>query len=331
VTSVGGTSLTFTSGGTLAQESAWSSGGGGCSQYETASASQKTGSANCSGKRGTPDLSIDADPNSGLSVYDTVTYQSQNGWWTVGGTSASTVEVAADTAVANDALSQSFVYANPANIPIRDVITGSNGHSALTGYDLATGLGSWSNTPGAATGLTATTGSGGATLNWSAPSGPAVAQYNVWRGTSPGQETTDVASVPGSTTYTDASATGNVTYYYEIQAVNAAGVGPFSNEANAAPPSVPPVASFNTSCSGATCKFTSTSIDSQGTINAWAWNGDNGATGHSSSFSDTYSAAATYTVSLIVTNTAGQSSVPATRQVTCKISGSGKRRSLTCS
>src|ERR1039457_1574634 len=37
VISVGGTSLTFTSGGQLAQEAAWSHGGGGCSSYETAS------------------------------------------------------------------------------------------------------------------------------------------------------------------------------------------------------------------------------------------------------------------------------------------------------
>jgi subtilase family serine protease len=75
VISVGGTSLTFSSGGTLAQEAAWSSGGGGCSAYETASTYQSTGSVNCAGMRATPDVSLDADPNSGVSVYDSVSYK----------------------------------------------------------------------------------------------------------------------------------------------------------------------------------------------------------------------------------------------------------------
>jgi len=43
----------------------------------------------CGGKRGTPDVSLDADPASGVSVYDSVRYQGQSGWFTVGGTSAS--------------------------------------------------------------------------------------------------------------------------------------------------------------------------------------------------------------------------------------------------
>src|SRR5450759_1145147 len=40
VISVGGTLLTFNSNGSLASETGWSSGGGGCSQYETANSSQ---------------------------------------------------------------------------------------------------------------------------------------------------------------------------------------------------------------------------------------------------------------------------------------------------
>jgi subtilase family serine protease len=236
VISVGGTSLTFTTGGSLAQESAWSGGGGGCSSNESASVSQSTGSVSCAGKRATPDLSLDADPNSGASVYDSVSYSGQSGWWTVGGTSASTVLVAADAAVAGADVNASYVYAAPAKIPFRDIILGSNGHPALTGYDLATGLGSWSYTPGAPTGLTATGGSGAVTLSWTAPTGASVAQYDIWRGTASGQEATNVATITAPTTsYTDTSVTGGVTYYYEVQAVNTAGVGPFSNEARATP------------------------------------------------------------------------------------------------
>jgi PKD repeat protein len=125
--------------------------------------------------------------------------------------------------------------------------------------------------------------------------------------------------------YTDASASGGATYYYEVQPVNEAGVGPFSSEALAAPPSTPPLASFHTSCAGATCSFTSTSTDAQGTIDAYAWNGGNGATGSKSTFSDAYAAQGTYTVTLTVTNTAGQSSAPASETVTCSLSSSGGR------
>jgi len=330
VTSVGGTSLTFTAGGSLAQEAAWSSGGGGCSRYEAASPSQSTGSVSCAGKRATPDVSLDGDPNSGVSVYDSVSYSGQSGWWTVGGTSASTVMVAADAAVADadlnaPYLNAPYVYATPPNIPLRDITSGSNGHPALIGYDLATGLGSWSYTPGGPSGLTATTGAGGVTLSWSAPTGAPVSRYNIWRGTASGQETTEIASVAApTTTYPDSTATGPVTYYYEIQAANAGGgVGPFSNEALAAPPSVPPVASFTKTCSQASCSFASTSTDAKGTIGSYAWNGGNGVLGSGSTFSDTYTAAGTDNVTLTVTNTAGQSSPPATAQVTCTASSSG--------
>ena len=337
VVSVGGTTLSFTAGGSLAQESVWSDSGGGCSTQETAPSYQRTGSVSCAGKRATPDLALDADPNSGVSVYDSVAYDNQSGWWTVGGTSASTVMIAAQAAVSGALVNGPYVYASPPNIPFRDILTGSNGHPALPGYDLATGLGSWSYTPGTPTGLTATTGAGGVTLSWTAPTGAAVTQYNVWRGTAPGQESTEVGPVTasGSTmTFDDTSATApNTTYYYEVQAVNGAGVGPFSSQAIAAPPSTPPVASFTTSCSGATCSFKSTSTDSQGTIDAYAWNGGNGETGSASTFSDSYSSAGTYTVTLTVANTAGQSSSPASSKVTCTESSSGGRHgrtTLTC-
>ncbi len=332
VTSVGGTSLTFTSGGTLATEEAWSGGGGGCSRYETASPFQRTGSVNCAGKRGTPDFSLDANPNSGVSVYDSVTYEGQAGWWTVGGTSASTAMIAAQTAASDDAINPSFIYASPANLPFRDVTLGSNGYQALTGYDLATGLGSWSNTPGAPTGLSAAKQAGGVSLAWSTPSGAGVTEYVIWRGTASGQESTEVARVPASqTSYLDTAATGaSTTYYYEAQAVNSAGSGPFSGQAIAAPPSVPPKASFTKSCSGARCSFASTSTDEVGTISAFAWNGGNGLTGSASTFSDTYSAAGTYSVTLKVTNTAGQSS-SASGTVSCTATRARFGRStLTC-
>jgi hypothetical protein len=318
VTSVGGTSLALTAGGTLAQETVWSEGGGGCSLYEPASPSQHTGSVSCAGKRATPDIALDGDPNSGVSVYDSVAYEGQAGWWTVGGTSASTAMSAAQAAVAASLIDPAFLYASPANIPFRDITSGSNGYPALSGYDLATGLGSWSYTPGAPTAVSISREGTHATLAWHAPSGAAVTEYAIWRGTASGAETTLLAKVPAAqSTYKDTTLSEGVTYYYELQAINGAGSGPFSAQALAPPPSKPPVASFTTSCTQATCAFSSTSTDAQGTIDAYAWNGGNGVTGASAHFSDTYKAAGSYKVTLKVTNTAGQSSATASASVTC--------------
>jgi subtilase family serine protease len=334
VTSVGGTSLALTTGGTLAQESAWSGGGGGCSRYETASPVQLTGTVSCAGKRATPDIALDANPNSGVSVYDSVAYNGQSGWWTVGGTSASTVMWAAESAVSASLIDPALLYAEPALLPFRDITAGSNGHPALRGYDLATGLGSWSYTPGAPTGLSVTKEASQATLSWTEPTGAPVSEYAIWRGTSPGQEGTLVTTVPASqTTYTDASLSEGTPYYYEVQALNSAGSGPFSEQAQAAPPSTPPVASFTTSCNAATCAFSSTSTDASGTINGYAWNGGNARTGSGANFSDSYMAAGTYTVSLKVTNTAGQSGTTAAA-VSCTTTTTRQGRrpttSLTC-
>ena len=233
VISVGGTSLSFTSAGTLAQETAWSGSGGGCSSYESANIYQSTGSVNCAGARATPDLSLDADPDSGVSVYDSISFEGQTGWWTVGGTSASTAMVAAEAAVTGADVGAKYVYTSPANIPFRDITSGSNGYPAEPGYDLVTGLGSWSYTPGTPGNLTATSASG-VTLRWSAPSGAPVSDYTIWRGTAPGEESTAIATVNApTTTYTDSSAAVGETYYYVVQAANGLGVGPFSNEVSA--------------------------------------------------------------------------------------------------
>jgi uncharacterized repeat protein (TIGR02543 family) len=234
VISVGGTTLTFTSGGELAQETAWTDGGGGCSVYEAANSYQSTGNVNCKGMRATPDLALDANPSSGVSVYDSVTYGGQSGWFTVGGTSAATPMVAAEAAVTGADVNASYVYSNPANIPFRDITAGSNGYLASTGYDLATGLGAWSYTPGAPTGLIASSVAGGVVLSWSAPSGASPSGYTIWRGTSSGQETTAVGTVSApATAFTDSSTTAGSTYYYEVQANDAAGVGPFSSQVTA--------------------------------------------------------------------------------------------------
>jgi subtilase family serine protease len=144
VISVGGTTLHF-SGSTLTGETGWSSGGGGCSAYETAASAQSSFSeysnVSCGGKRATPDVSLDADPNSGVSVYDSTSYYGQSGWFTVGGTSASSPMWAAASADKGAQVNALYVYGN--NITYRDITQGNNGAPCLAGYDLCTGRGSW--------------------------------------------------------------------------------------------------------------------------------------------------------------------------------------------
>ncbi len=144
VISVGGTTLHF-SGSTFTDETGWSSGGGGCSTFETATSAQagfkEYGQVSCAGKRATPDVSLDADPASGVSVYDSTRYQGQQGWFKVGGTSASSPMWAARSAVAGSAVDSAYVYGT--SITYRDITSGNNGAACLIGYDLCTGRGSW--------------------------------------------------------------------------------------------------------------------------------------------------------------------------------------------
>jgi subtilase family serine protease len=146
VISVGGTTLHF-NGSTFSSETGWSGGGGGCSAYESATSAQSAfsgyGQVNCGGKRATPDLSLDADPASGVSVYDSFKYQGQAGWWTVGGTSASSPMAAGHAAVLGVVVDSGKVYGSTTSY--RDVTSGNNGAPCLVGYDLCTGRGAWLN------------------------------------------------------------------------------------------------------------------------------------------------------------------------------------------
>jgi hypothetical protein len=129
----------------LTGETGWSSGGGGCSAYETATTAQSSfagyAQVSCGGKRATPDVSLDADPASGVSVYDSTRYQGQKGWWKVGGTSASSPMWAARSAVAGVVVTSAYVYGSA--ITYRDITSGNNGASCLVDYDLCSGRGSW--------------------------------------------------------------------------------------------------------------------------------------------------------------------------------------------
>lgn len=97
VVAAGGTRLTRTGDtGRGWTESAWTSGGSGCSLYEAQPAYQRGLTTGCD-TRATADISAVADPATGLAVYDTV---SKDGWLQVGGTSLSAPLITAMYALA---------------------------------------------------------------------------------------------------------------------------------------------------------------------------------------------------------------------------------------
>lgn len=152
VVAVGGTSLDLNSSGTYQAESGWSGSGGGISGYES-QPSYQNGKVNglSSTQRTAPDISIDADPNTGVYVLDTF-YES--GYLQVGGTSLACPMTAALVSIADqgrilnglttlDGRSQTLpdLY-NLSTANFHDITTGNNGYAAGTGYDLVTGIGS---------------------------------------------------------------------------------------------------------------------------------------------------------------------------------------------
>ncbi|MBS4173031.1 S53 family peptidase [Bacillus sp. FJAT-49736] len=157
VVAVGGTTLNVTSDGSYSSESAWSGSGGAQSTYVSTPSYQSNWKNVVGTKRGIPDVAFDGDPNTGVYVYTSTRNQGQMGWFQVGGTSFSAPAWGALVALANEGHSQSLssteflnkVYSLAGTTGssgyatyFHDITTGSNGLSALPGYDLVTGIGS---------------------------------------------------------------------------------------------------------------------------------------------------------------------------------------------
>ncbi len=154
VVAVGGTHLTFDASKNFISESAWSGSGGGISKYIKEPIYQSSYSIpNAQGMRAVPDVSYNANPVSGFSVYDSYGYNSQKGWFTLGGTSAGAPQWAAIRALgfAGTFATNARFYADKAtdanSLFFRDIVSGSNGSctyfcTARKRYDYVTGLGS---------------------------------------------------------------------------------------------------------------------------------------------------------------------------------------------
>jgi pseudomonalisin len=163
VVAVGGTTLWTQVDGSYQGESAWNAGGGGLSQFEYSPYWQngvQPASQTPAGLtfRGVPDISMDADLQTGMIIY-----LADAGWTTIGGTSLASPLMAGvwarvlqsnpNAGFAAPALYGAWTKSNPGTKllgppptvntgPFHDVLTGNNGaFNATPGYDYTTGLG----------------------------------------------------------------------------------------------------------------------------------------------------------------------------------------------
>jgi hypothetical protein len=111
--------------------------GGGCSASFAAPIWQRSlsdwSSVGCEGRRAVSDVSADADPYTGVAVYDSTEYKHSKGWAMIGGTSVASPIVASTFALAGGAHGVAYpaqtLYENEQSDPgaLHDVEVGSNG------------------------------------------------------------------------------------------------------------------------------------------------------------------------------------------------------------
>src|SRR2546427_3714809 len=94
VVSAGGTRINRDNAGNFVSETGWSGSGGGRSKYELRPGYQDIIQTIVGSARGVPDYSFDADPSTGVSVYDSTQCKGSSGWLVFGGTSVSSPSLA---------------------------------------------------------------------------------------------------------------------------------------------------------------------------------------------------------------------------------------------
>ena len=144
VTAVGGTRLVHDTNARGWSETVWSGAGSGCSSFETKPSWQTD--TGCS-RRTEADTSADADPATGVVVYDS--YGISPGFYVFGGTSVASPIIASVYALAGN--SKTLIYASKIyshTSHLYDVVSGANGScggsylcTGKVGYDGPTGWG----------------------------------------------------------------------------------------------------------------------------------------------------------------------------------------------
>ncbi len=124
VTSVGGTSLTPSTGGWT--QTVWSGTGSGCSAVEPMPSWQKVISTSLCSMRTVADVAAVADPNTGVAVYDSY---GEPGWMVFGGTSVASPIIASIYALAQSSTGVTQESAQSLYVPgLNPVTSGSNAH-----------------------------------------------------------------------------------------------------------------------------------------------------------------------------------------------------------
>ncbi len=152
VISAGGTSISRDSiSGEFLLENTWQDAGGGPSMVEPRPAFQDGIRGLVGPARGTPDLSFDANPATGVWVYDSNAVLGA-GWYVVGGTSVSAPSIAGIINSAGELRASSQaenvqIYKHLGNVKgLRDIMYGTCGlnigNFAVPGWDFCTGVGS---------------------------------------------------------------------------------------------------------------------------------------------------------------------------------------------
>jgi kumamolisin len=254
VVGVGGTRLYVNSSGTYKSETTWNggsvkngAGGGGISTFWGIPPYQQgISSAASTTMRNIPDVALNADPNSAYSIY----YSGK--WYLFNGTSCTAPLWAGFTAIVNQKRAakggKTLGFANAAfyqigkstsyNSDFNDIADHSTNlyYSAVTGYDNATGWGSFKgagliaaltdmassiSAPSAPQNLKATPGNTSVSLSWTASA--LATQYTVHRSTTNASTGfSQIASI-STNSHTDSNLTKGKTYYYAVKAVNSAG------------------------------------------------------------------------------------------------------------
>ncbi len=156
VLSVGGTTLSLDTQANnydYISDAAWAGSGGGESLFEPLQSYQAPFVSGSTTHRAMPDVSFDANPATGVAIYDIFTNGASTPWSAVGGTSFSTPAWAALVAIVSQgrALDGLAPYDGPGglmpaiyglpNSDFHDVVLDSNGNATLSGYDEVTGRG----------------------------------------------------------------------------------------------------------------------------------------------------------------------------------------------
>ena len=258
VTAVGGTSLTADASAARGyDESTWSvetCGGGstcatesGCDTSQSIPSYQSGVTTGCAG-RAYNDISADADPNTGLEIYDSQSGSegcgTTNNWCIIGGTSLATPLTAALEGVTGvaSAITPAWTYSDASQL--NDVVSGSDGScppgwylicNAATGWDGPTGNGSISGdlaTGGPGLGGTTASGTNATDVTLTGglyPNGESTSyDWQYWlsgqsasSGTSTNSALTSASTLQTAATTICGTLSPATTYDYELVATNA--------------------------------------------------------------------------------------------------------------